>query len=250
MKTIIQYQEEEYRINLSEPLDISIPLRSGASNVNAWYTEPPRIEAHNIGARPGLVSEGAAVNFNDIWFNPHAHGTHTECVGHISREVYSVNRRISRFFFKALLLTVVPEKDGEDLVITASQLKTALNTGNYEALVLRTLPNTSEKLSRQYSNTNPPYLLEEAAGFLASKGINHLLVDLPSVDKEKDDGLLLAHKAFWNFGGPLRMEATITEFIYVPDAIEDGTYFLELQLAPFENDASPSRPVLYKVIDI
>jgi hypothetical protein len=46
------------------------------------------------------------------------------------------------------------------------------------------------------------------------------------------------------------MEATITEFIYVPDAIEDGTYFLELQLAPFENDASPSRPVLYKVTDI
>ena len=28
---------------------------------------------------------------------------------------------------------------------------------------------------------------------------------------------------------------------------EDGDYILELQLAPFANDASPSRPVLYKI---
>jgi hypothetical protein len=32
----------------------------------------------------------------------------------------------------------------------------------------------------------------------------------------------------------------------VPDDIVDGIYLLEIQMAPFENDASPSRPVLYK----
>ena len=111
------------------------------------------------------------------------------------------------------------------------------------------MPNTTEKLSKQYSHTNPPYLLEEAAVYLRNKGVKHILIDLPSVDKEKDDGLLLAHNAFWNTAGKLRKDATITEFIYVANSIEDGKYILNLQIAPFENDASPSKPVLYKLYE-
>ena len=89
--------------------------------------------------------------------------------------------------------------------------------------------------------------MEEGAVFLREKGINHLLIDLPSVDKEKDQGKLLSHNAFWNTMGKLRLDATITEFIYVPNTINDGTYFLNLMVAPMENDASPSKPVLYKI---
>ena len=43
------------------------------------------------------------------------------------------------------------------------------------------------------------------------------------------------------------MDATITEMIFVQDAIEDGTYLLNLQIASFENDASPSKPILYAI---
>ena len=43
------------------------------------------------------------------------------------------------------------------------------------------------------------------------------------------------------------MQATITEFVFVANTIKDGRYFLNLQLAAFENDASPSRPVLYLI---
>ena len=107
----------------------------------------------------------------------------------------------------------------------------------------------ASKKGMQYSHTNPPYLLEEAATFLKEKGIEHLLIDLPSVDKESDEGALVCHNTFWNTKGKLRLNATITEFIYVANTIEDGTYFLNLQVAPFENDASPSRPVLYGIID-
>ena len=99
----------------------------------------------------------------------------------------------------------------------------------------------------QYSHTNPTYLKEAAAVYLRDKGVNHLLIDLPSVDKEKDDGKLLSHNAFWNTSGKLRLEATITEFIYVPNTIKDGAYFLNLMVAPMENDASPSKPVLYEI---
>ena len=108
-------------------------------------------------------------------------------------------------------------------------------------------PNLLDKKSKRYSNTNPPFLLEEVAIYLKEKGIKHLLIDLPSVDKEKDNGELVVHNAFWNTKGELRMDATITEFIYVPNTVDDGEYLLNLMIAPFENDATPSKPVLYKI---
>jgi len=77
---------------------------------------------------------------------------------------------------------------------------------------------------------------------------------LPSVDKEHDEGKLLAHKAFWNvtninsLNNDARLNCTITELIFVSNEIEDGSYILNLQIASFENDASPSKPVLYKTL--
>lgn len=245
----ISYNSKTYQIDLSKPLDISMPLRGDTSNVNAWYVDHPRIDPHRDGDFVAKVSEGASINFNDIWFNPHAHGTHTECVGHITEGFHSVNQNLKNYFFAAELLTIAPEKRGEDLVISKKQLQYVLGSGRRDAVVIRTLPNTKAKLSRQYSHTNPPYMLEEAAAFLAQKGIGHLLIDLPSVDREKDDGELLAHRAFWNFNGKIRKNATITELIFVPNHIKDGKYFLNLQVAPFENDASPSRPVLFEILE-
>ncbi|MGB3152523.1 MAG: cyclase family protein, partial [Maribacter sp.] len=170
-----------------------------------------------------------------------------ECVGHITKDFHSVNQNLNRFFFLAEVITIAPGKLGKDFVISRKQLENALKNTDVDSVVIRTLPNTNAKLSRQYSNTNPPYLLEAAAEFLAEIGVSHLLIDLPSVDKEKDNGALLAHKTFWNFKGELRNSATITEFIFVPNLVADGLYFLNLQVAPFENDASPSRPILYKI---
>lgn len=236
-------------IDLSKPLDISIPLRGDSSNVNAWYVGHPKIEPHTDGEFVGKVSEGASTNFNNIQFNPHAHGTHTECVGHITEDFHSVNQNLKQYFFKAEVITIAPEKYQDDFVISRKQLQYAIGNKKREALVIRTLPNINDKLSKQYSNSNPPYLLEQAAELLVQKGIEHLLIDLPSVDKENDGGALLAHNAFWNTAGEVRLNATITEFIFVSNSIKDGKYFLNLQMAPFENDASPSRPVLYKIED-
>lgn len=249
MIATIQYHSKKFKIDLSKPLDISIPLKASKTNVNAWYLEEPKIEPVKLGDWIGSVAEGADVNFNTIQFNPHAHGTHTECVGHITKIVHSINKNLKQFFFLAEVITVAPEVINDDFVVSKKQLQSALGNKKRDAVVLRTLPNTKDKLSRQYSNTNPTYLLEEAAIFLKEKGIKHLLIDLPSVDKEKDGGKLLAHHAFWNTKGKLRMDATITEFIYVPNKVKDGAYFLNIQIAPFENDASPSKPVLYKILE-
>ncbi|MDX1472287.1 MAG: cyclase family protein, partial [Flavobacteriaceae bacterium] len=180
--------------------------------------------------------------------NPHSHGTHTETLGHISPEAHPVNRALLKYFFLSKLISVRPETRDEDLVITKSQIEKEINSTGIEAIIIRTLPNSNNKLSKNYSNTNPPYLDNQAAEFLRENGIKHLLIDLPSVDKEKDEGALQAHKAFWNYPENPRYDATITEFIYVPDSITDGDYLLNLQIAAFENDAAPSRPILYKII--
>ena len=249
MITIIQYNSRKLKIDLSQPLDISIPLKGDISNVYAWYLGPPKIVPEVIDGDTVSVAEGAVVNFNTITFNPHSHGTHTETVGHITEKVYSINKYLKQFFFLAEVVTVAPEKLGDDYVISKKQLQFAIGNKKREAIIIRTLPNTKEKKSRQYSNTNPTYLLEDAANYIKSKDIKHLLIDLPSVDKEQDGGELLSHNAFWNTKGKLRLDATITEFIYVSNKIEDGCYMLNLQIAPFENDASPSKPILYKIIE-
>ncbi len=248
MKATFKIEEQLFTVDLSEPVDISIPLEASEENPLAWYLDAPKIEPVKLDSWIGKVSEGASVNFNNVFFNPHAHGTHTECVGHISEEFHSVNEVLTEFFFLAEVISVVPETIGEDQIISAQQIKSMLKGRSPQALIIRTLPNTSSKRSRKYSNTNWPYLHKKAARYIKKAGIKHLLIDLPSVDKEKDDGQLLAHKAFWNFPKAPRLDATITEFIYVPNTVKDGSYLLNLQIAPFHNDASPSKPVLYKFI--
>lgn len=250
MIATISRGKNKLKIDLDRPLDISIPLGIGGSNaLNAWGIPGPEISPVSEGQNIGLVAEGASVNFNTLKFNPHSHITHTECAGHITETISSVNRLFPAKFYLAKVVTIAPEKYQDDYVISRKQLQYALGETRCEAVVIRTLPNTLLKRTRDYSGSNPPYLLEEAAAFLVDKAIVHLLVDLPSVDKEDDFGALLAHRAFWNTDGDIRENATITELIYVDNAIADGMFLLNIQTAPIENDATPSRPVLYEIIE-
>lgn len=256
MKTTIEINNQTIKVDLSKPLDLSIPLQASKDNPLAWYLKKPVIEPVIMGDWTAKVSEGASVNFNNVFFNPHAHGTHTECFGHISEEFHSVNEALKTFFFLTEVISVKPSKvpstleraGGEDEIISEESIRKALNGKTPEAIVIRTLPNTSEKKSKHWSNTNWPFLHEKAALFLREIGIKHLLIDLPSVDQEMDEGKLLAHKAFWNYPENPRENCTITELIYVPDSVADGIYLLNLQIASFHNDASPSKPALYKII--
>jgi kynurenine formamidase len=256
VQATIQHLNQTFEVDLSKPIDISIPLSNTDQNPIAWYLDKPVIEPVRFGDWVGKVSEGSSsTNFNNIHFNPHGHGTHTECLGHITRDFYSVNQLLKRFFFTAELISIAPEWITEDWIITKNQVEKSLAGKTPEAIVIRSLPNESSKLHMNYSNTNPPYLEDAAATFLREIGVLHLLIDLPSVDKEHDDGNLLAHKAFWNvidvvkLNHDARMNATITEMIYVPDEVEDGSYLLNLQMASFENDASPSKPVLFAIMN-
>lgn len=247
MITTIQIKSKKHTVDLSKPLDISIPLRATQDNVHSWYIDNPTIIPVKMGDWIGSVKEGGDVNFNTITFNPHAHGTHTECVGHITKEVYTINKCLKKFMFLAQVITIAPEKMEDDFIISKKQLSYALKQSKPEALIVRTIPNLTEKLNKKYSNTNWAYFTEEAILYIRKQGIKHLLIDLPSIDKEKDGGKLVAHNTFWDTSGDIRFDATITELVYVKNDIKDGKYLLNLQIASFENDASPSKPVLYKI---
>ncbi len=249
MIATIFHAGKEYKVDFFNPIDISIPLSTDPHCVSAWYVGPMKLEPVVMGEWIGDVNKGGSVNFRNVSFNPHGNGTHTECVGHISKEFYTINKSLKRFMFLAELVTVLPYSlENGDFVITRKQLEELLKGSHKpEAIVIRTLGNGAAKLTTNYSNTNPPYILKEAIDYLNEIGVQHLLIDMPSIDRESDGGKLEAHHAFWNYPKDPQTHKTITEFIYVPNEINDGTYILNLQIASFENDASPSKPVLYKV---
>ncbi len=250
MIATIFHRGKEFKVDFFKPIDISIPLSTDKNCTSAWYVEPMKLEPVVDGNWIGDVNQGGSVNFRNILFNPHGNGTHTECVGHISKEFYTINKHLQRFLFVAEVITILPTQlQNGDYVITKKNLQSCLEgITPPEALVIRTLSNGINKLTHQYSNTNPPYILKEGIEFLNALGIEHLLIDMPSIDRENDDGKLEAHHAFWNYPNNPQLHKTITEFIYVPNEVYDGAYILNLQIAPFENDASPSKPILYKVV--
>ena len=249
MELHFKIQGQPYQADTSQPIDISIPLRFDGIGPNCFYA--PLAEASPVvaGEFIGSTADGGLVNFKNVKLNPHGNGTHTECVGHIAQEPIFLSDCLDQFLFPARLLSLYPQQlDNGDRVIQRQQLAEILRPGEVTAVVLRTYPNADDKLSRQYSGTNPPYLHHDAAQLLVDYGVQHLLLDLPSVDREEDEGKLLAHRAFWQYPHQPRLNATITEMVYVPDAIPDGLYALQLQITSMVLDASPSKPVLYEVL--
>ncbi|HRA60942.1 MAG TPA: cyclase family protein [Bacteroidia bacterium] len=250
MFTKINFNNKTYSAQLNDCIDISIPLRAGADNVNAWWAAPVTIEAVRTETFIGDVNQGGSVNFRNVALNPHGNGTHTECVGHISKEPYTINQCLKHFFFVAQLITVTPSETGNrDKVILSESISKVLMP-NVDAVILRTLPNDNSKLTRQYSGTNFAYVQNEVMEIMVKNNVQHFLIDLPSVDREFDDGKLQAHHTFWQYPHATRTQCTITEMVYIENKIEDGIYLLNLQITALENDATPSKPVLFRMVEL
>lgn len=249
MEIQIQHNKKDYKCDLSKPLDISIPI----GKVKCFYAPDVVAKPYESGDFIGSVQSGAPVNFFNVSFNPHGNGTHTESLGHITLQQESINQCLQRYHFIAQVITVnLTKTKDEDFIVSASEIKNNIVGQLPPALVLRTLPNTEVKLITDYSGTNPPYLSKEAMELIVEHNVEHLLLDLPSVDREEDGGMLINHRLFWNVqfdraDEKSRNSATITELIYVPSEIEDGLYLINLQVPSLELDAAPSKPVLYKL---
>jgi len=268
---LIDFGHGEVRIDLSRPISLAIDL--DFSERQPRHFGAPEATSHPF-AVPGFsgsVEHGASCNCRTLTLIPHCNGTHTECVGHLTREPLDAHRVAPLGFIPATLVTVEPVAAGtsgegtdptprpDDQLITRHALEkswlAAMAAGAFEprALIIRTLPNPLDKQHQNYSDSTPPYLSREAAELLIERGIEHLVVDLPSIDRAHDEGRLTAHRVF--FGLPpssttlaqaTRPRATVTELAYIPDTAPDGPYLLELQVPALGGDAVPSRPLLYR----
>lgn len=241
----IKLEGEVFIVDLNQGVDISLSITDLRSGPNCFGARRPvftPMKGDNWIAR---VAEGGSVNAMDVQFNPHGNGTHTECLGHISESHHRLPELLKEDWVLAHLLTTTVMRENEGIQIR--DLPGIEKLEKETAVVIRTLPNSPLKREMDYTGTQPTFLSVDVVRTLVEKGIKHLMVDLPSVDPENDGGTLSAHKEWWNwptFAG--RQDCTITELVYIPNEVEDGRYFLNLQRASFDLDCSPSRPVLFK----
>lgn len=269
MELSFKIKDHQYSINSDCYHDISIPLQFNGEQPNIYDVEEARSQAYEKDGFIGDTRKGGGCNFEKISIITHCNGTHTECIGHLTHERYAIQKQLKDSLIPATLISVTPvkavshidkydpPKENEDEFISRQMLEDAMDkqiNGFNKALIIRTIPNEKSKLKRRYMDKEPPYLSLEAIAFLVTSGVDHLLIDTPSVDRTFDEGRLNSHHIFWNIKAGSHetnegshFNKTITEMIYVPDDVADGNFLLNLQIAPFVADASPSRPLLYPI---
>jgi arylformamidase len=252
----------ELGIDAANPVSLALELDFAGPQPRHFGAPPASARPFEVGGFKGSVARGASCNCEVLTLIPHCNGTHTECVGHLTRERLDVSRIAPYGFVPALLVSLTPQPAaaaGEssspapevgDLLITRRALELAWPVAlpfEPRALIIRT------RLDGEHET--PPYLSQEAAKLLVERGIRHLVVEVPSIDRAQDEGRLTAHRIF--FGLPpgsselaraTRANSTITELATVPEGLRDGPYLLELQLPALSGDAVPSRPLLYALL--
>jgi arylformamidase len=269
LKARIQLEPGAAEIDLSRPIEIAIDLDFRGEQPRHFGAPAASSHAFSVPGFSGSVAQGASCNCNVITLTPHCNGTHTESVGHLTTEPLDAHRQVPRGLIPAVLATVEPvdARDSPETTDPAAQpgdklvTRSALERGwprtmpfLPQAAVIRTLPNDTDKMRRDYTDSTPPYLSREAAEFLVARGIEHLVVDLPSIDRSHDAGRLTAHRIFFGLPGgatslarAVRPRSTVTELAYIPTEVADGPYLLEIQVPAIGGDAVPSRPLLYQL---
>lgn len=271
MKLTLTHKGTRYLVR-TRPIDLAIPMIFNGDQPNTYGVPRATSEAFDGGGFVGDVRQGGSCNFETYELIPHCNGTHTEGIGHITRERVAVHPILRDSFFPATLVSVLPVSPADtddtyrpaanpdDLMITRASLEQAIGDEYddwLEALIIRTLPNDSSKRSRDYTQISPPFFSLEAMQYIRSLGVQHLLVDMPSVDRMHDEGHLDNHHEFWSVAKDSHdlpsgdaAQRTITEMIYAAPEVEDGCYLLEIQVAAWMTDAAPSRPRLFEIVPV
>ena len=251
------------------PQSIAIPMQFDGPQPNHFGAAHATAQPMQAGDFIGDTTQGGSCNAQQITLNPHCNGTHTESISHVINELLPPAEVVKQPLMRALLISIEPASEfsgdsyqpelepGNTMLckhhLTAVKNKLHPNT---KALIIRTLPNNETKLTHQYGqDIQPAFFSNEAMKWLVeATAVEHLLVDLPSVDRLHDDGLLSNHRIFWNIQAGSHdatddqfHHKTITEMIYVPNEVKDGEYLLNLQLPRLNLNAVPSNPLLIPI---
>jgi kynurenine formamidase len=248
-----QHNGREYSIDLDSGIDLSIPNRFNGNLPVFYGASSPSIKPVEFGEFIGDVNQGGSCNVKIASVNIHCTGTHSECIGHINDSGIFITDVCPKGFIDTCLVTIKPipaidstEKyhspfGSHDLVITQDLISEKLNGNFKEGLVIRTIPNSENKKFLNYDKNPAPFLTHDAVDFILEMGVQHLLVDLPSIDKADDGGQLGNHHRFFKKG------KTISELLYIPESVKDGDGLLQIQIPNWGLDAAPSRPIFYSL---
>lgn len=227
------------------------------------FGAPPAVaEPYRVGSFEGAVAHGASCNCQRLTLIPHCHGTHTESASHLTLEQRALHAILPVAPLPAWMVSVAPTEattSGEDSLpapqagdrlITRSGLLAAWpghSASAPKALLLRT--------GTDWREPAPPYLSRQFMAELVARGIEHLVTDLPSVDRLQDEGRLTAHRIFFGLpAGSTRLAdarrplATITELAAFPGTLADGACALQIQIPAWSGDAVPSRPLYLPLV--
>lgn len=270
MQLNFEHRTQRYQCVTEDAVSIAIELDFAGPQPNHFGVERASSTVLKLDGFVGRTADGGSCNVQNLKLVPHCNGTHTETVGHIVDQDVWVGRTAINPIMVGVLISVTPQlggKTGEsyrpelqasDWVISSKQVLEAVGKVCAveevlpQALIVRTLPNGADKCSREYSSKSaPPFFTVEAIEAINSLGIDHLLVDVPSIDRMNDDGLLTNHHLFWSvpeqthaLTESTKRNKTITEMIYVADEIADGLFGLSIQVPALNTDAAPSRPIV------
>jgi putative cyclase len=272
MELHLTVAQKHYKVHSTDSVPIAIPMDFRGEQPNTYGVDRASAKTYKLGPFVGDVRRGGSCNFETYSLIPHCVGTHTECIGHITAKRISIHEQIKDALIPATLVSVpvipakgnietyTPELNDDDLIVSGHNLEQALVGADMEflrALVIRTMPNDVEKCGRDYVQQAPPFFTHAAMKLITRLGVEHLLVDFPSLDRMHDEGMLSNHRIYWNMehgsfaaSKDSRDTASVTEMIYVPDTVADGPYLLNLQFPSFIADASPSKPVLFPITEI
>ncbi|MBC8346738.1 MAG: cyclase family protein [Candidatus Marinimicrobia bacterium] len=258
MELTLTKNNKSYEVDLKSATCLAIPYNYNGDQPN--YFDVPKGEAHPYkhGSFIGKVQNGLGCNVMVLNQNVHCTGTHTECAGHIHDDNIFIHEILSPDYIFTELISISPihwsetvehyhcDVHDDEWVITQKMIEEKINH-SADGLVVRTLPNSEDKLMRKYHPGNTPFFTTDATEYINELGIDHWVVDLPTIDKYDDGGCLGNHHLFFETTTPYKK--TITEFAFVPDIIPDGQYLMKIEIPPMQLDAAPSRPFLFNFME-
>src|ERR1700758_3737413 len=106
----------ELTVDVSHPVSLAVPLDFAGPQPRHFGAPPASARPFEAPGFAGSVARGASCNCEVISLTPHCNRTHTECVGHLTRERLDASRVAPAGLVPALLLSVTPEaadSDGE-----------------------------------------------------------------------------------------------------------------------------------------
>ena len=257
-------------IDLTAGISLALPLAFDDAQPRHFGAPPARSTPYVAGSFNGEVARGASCNCRSVTLVPHCNGTHTEGAGHLTIDCPPLHAQIPSQPLPALLLSVTPQAaaSSDETSLPPPQPGDSLITGQSllaawpaslpfapQVLVLRTQASATQPSGAGNDATNPPYLTLHCAQTLVARGILHLVIDLPSIDRSQDEGRLSAHRVLFglspgvtDYAAATRPQATVTELAHIDASLPDGPCAVQLQVPAWTGDALPSRPLLFALV--